>query len=107
MANRAYLFPGDSGEFERLGHLAGRYFDSRWVIPAGWLFLYSIEDIVQVRVTFEDAIWEEVKLRAPKDRAIGRFEARRPVLARLLDGRLEGAPGPRHLGDRLRHRGQL
>jgi hypothetical protein len=87
MANRAYLFPSDSGEFERLGHLAGPYFDSRWVIPAGWLFLYGTEDVAAMSVTFEDATWEEVKLRAPKDRAIGRFEARRPVLARLLGGR--------------------
>ncbi len=88
MANRAYLFSNDSGEFERLGHLAGLYFDSRWVIPAAWLFLYGTEDITQVGVTFEDATWEEVKLRAPKDRALARFEARRPVLTRLLDGRL-------------------
>ncbi len=91
MANRAYLFPSDSGQFERLGHLAGPYFDSRWVIPAGWLFLYGPEDITPVSINFEDSTWQEVKLRSPKDRAINRFQARRPILARLLGGRLGDA----------------
>jgi len=49
-------------------------------MPIGWFYFFRITDVVLINV--ED--WQEVKLIAPKDRALTLFESRRVLFERYL-----------------------
>ncbi len=88
MANRAYLFTADEiGAWQHLNdNNDGQYYDSRWCIPLAWFFFFSVRDVQLVQEEYGGRTWQEVKLVANKDAALGLFQARRPLFSALVRG---------------------
>jgi hypothetical protein len=86
MANRAYLFSSDRPDDWKRPEIG--YYDSRGTIPLAWWLFFAPGDTVWRDVESSGSYWREVKLSAPKCRALGLFAARRPLLLSLLGGGL-------------------
>src|SRR5215203_305411 len=86
MANRAYLFSSENGNF-RLDRDETPYYDSRWNIPLLW-FLFFEETSIKMRSNFDydepRNTWQEAILVENKDLAIERFEKMKPMIKSLL-----------------------
>jgi hypothetical protein len=89
MANRAYLYSSDRPDDWKCPDEG--YYDSRWTVPLAWWLLFGPGDAVWFEVECNGSRWREVKLSAPKGRALAAFAARRPLLLSLLGGGLDEA----------------
>lgn len=86
MANRAYLYSSDRPD--DWGRPEIDYYDSRWTIPLAWWLFFEPGNAVWQDVEFNGDHWHEIKLSAPKGRALELFAARRLLLLQLLGGGL-------------------
>jgi hypothetical protein len=86
MANRAYLYSSDRPDDWRRPEIG--YYDSRGAIPLAWWLFFEPGNAVWRDVESNGNHWREVKLSAPKGRALGLFAARRRLLLPLLGGGL-------------------
>jgi hypothetical protein len=84
--NRAYLYSSDRPD--DWGRPEIGYFDSRWTIPLAWWLFFERGNAVWREVETNGNRWHEVKLSAPKCRALRLFAARRLLLLPLLGGGL-------------------
>jgi hypothetical protein len=89
VANRAYLYSADRPDDWKCPE--DGYYDSRWTVPLAWWLFFAPGDAVWSDVEYNGSRWREVKLSAPRGRALGLFAARRPLLLSLLGGGLGAA----------------
>ena len=99
MANRAYLFSSDRDGPGAWLQRHDIYYDSRWIIPVSWWFLFRAQNIRLVEVRYRESSWHVVKFVAGRDEALAAFAGRREVLSRLLGPADDGEMISRFLGD--------
>ncbi len=93
MANRAYLYSGETNEsFDWRERNAVPYYDSRHGIPLAWFFFFQTADIRMIDVKGDsESEWQEVKLAAIKSEALELFKKRQPILMEIVAPRLEAS----------------